>query len=262
MSESSSDGQLKCRGLTKSYDGNPAVDSVDLTVKPGEQVAIIGPSGAGKTTLLHLMAGLELPDAGTVTIDSRPLRSFQSCAKRARKVGIMHQQFDLVDQLSALNNVLSGRLGEWGFLKSLWSLLLQPRERDQALAALDRVGIRDRASIKTAHLSGGEQQRVALARLLLQNPQILLADEPVASVDPARSEELLLMLQHIAREEDLTLIVSLHSVDLALEHFPRIVAMRAGHILYDQPAETIDDRDLEELYTIRDEQRLEETPTS
>jgi phosphonate transport system ATP-binding protein len=171
----------------------------------------------------------------------------------------MHQQFDLVDQLSALNNVLAGRLGDWGLLESLWSLV-RPRERTRALRALERVGIRDRAEIKTAHLSGGEQQRVALARLLLQNPRILLADEPVASVDPARAEDLLQMLQNITDEENLTLIVSLHSVELALRYFPRIVAMRDGHVLYDQPAETIDDQDLEELYALRERDRLEETP--
>lgn len=262
MSESSSNGQLECRGLTKSFNGDTAVDSVDLTVDPGEQLAIIGPSGAGKTTLLHLMAGLEVPDAGSITIDGRSLRSFEAGSERARQVGIMHQQFDLVDPLSALNNVLAGRLGDWGFLESIGSLLFRPREREKALAALDRVGIRDRAHVKTAHLSGGEQQRVALARLLLQNPQILLADEPVASVDPARAEDLIQILQNIAREEELTLVVSLHSVELALAHFPRIVALREGHVLYDQPAETIDDRDLEELYAIRDEERREETPAS
>lgn len=222
---------------------------MDLTVKPGEQLAIIGPSGAGKTTLLHLLGGLETPDAGEIFVDGKNLRDFEPGQERSRLVGVMHQQFDLVDQLSVANNVLAGRLGEWGFWTSLRSLFTS-YDHDLARRALERVGIPDKINEKTAHLSGGEQQRVALARLLVQHPEIVLADEPIASVDPARGKDLLKILRDIAAEENLTLIVSLHSVDLAREFFPRIVGMRRGSIQFDRSTENLTENHLDELYEL------------
>ncbi|MFB6347714.1 MAG: phosphonate ABC transporter ATP-binding protein, partial [bacterium] len=167
-------------------------------------------------------------------------------------VGVMHQQFDLVDQLAVIHNVLAGNLGEWGFFRSLLSLII-PQQRKEAYEALDRLGIRDKANDKTAHLSGGEQQRVALARLLVQQPRAILADEPVASVDPARARSLLGTLVKIADEEGITLVVSLHSVDLALEFFPRIIGLRDGSVQLDRPSMKIDDPDLQSLYELEDD---------
>lgn len=226
-----------------------AVRDVDLTVEPGEQLAIIGPSGAGKTTLLHLLGGLETPDSGEIFVDGRRLEDFEPGRERSRLVGVMHQQFDLVDQLSVANNVLAGHLGEWGFWTALGSLLTST-EHDRAREALERVGIPDKIGEKTSHLSGGEQQRVALARLLVQHPEIVLADEPIASVDPARGEDLLRTLRSLAGEEDLTLIVSLHSVDLAREFFPRIVGLRDGAVQFDRSTEELTRNHLDELYEL------------
>lgn len=238
-----------CRDLTRTFGETTALEDVSLSVERGECAAVIGPSGAGKTTLLHLFARLIDPDAGELTIDGRDYRDWQPGPAFSRRVGIMHQQFDLVDQLPAIHNALAGRLGEWGLVRSLLSLLV-PQERSAARRAMRRVGIPDRLYEKTAHLSGGEQQRLALARLLLQKPRGILADEPVASVDPARARDLLKTLLEIAREDDLTLLVSLHSVDLALEFFPHIIALREGRVLFDRTAEAMGSDELETLYEL------------
>ncbi len=251
MSESYSSNRIVCRGVSKQYPDVHAVRDVNLEVDSGEHLAVIGPSGAGKTTLLHILGGIEDPDSGTITVNGRNLSSYEPGWELSRLVGVMHQQFDLVDELSVINNVLAGQLGEWGFWRSLVSLFAS-RETGKAMRALSRVGIADKANEKTAHLSGGEQQRVALARLLVQHPRIILADEPIASVDPARARSLLKTLKSLARDENLTLIVSLHSVDLALEFFPRIVAMRKGKILYDRTAGDIQSKELDSLYQLDD----------
>jgi len=235
--------------VDKEYDREYALQNIQLEIPEGEHVAVIGPSGAGKTTLLHLMAGMFEPDRGIVSIDGRPLSSLKNGRDRSRLVGIMHQQFDLVEELPVIHNVLAGQLGQWSFFQSLRSLLF-PREFERAQQALERVGIPDKIYDKTAHLSGGEQQRVALARLLVQDPQNFLADEPVASVDPARARNLLEMLLSIATEKKRTLVVSLHSVHYALEYFPRIVGLRGGRIQVDQPSGQVNEDELEQLYQL------------
>lgn len=238
--------------VDKIYENEYALHDIQLKIPDGEHVAVIGPSGAGKTTLLHLMAGMFEPDRGIVSIDGRPLSSLKNGRDRSRLVGIMHQQFDLVEELPVIHNVLAGQLGRWTFLQSLRSLLI-PRDQERVNQALERVGIPDKIYDKTAHLSGGEQQRVALARLLVQDPQNFLADEPVASVDPARARNLLEMLQSIATENNRTLVVSLHSVHYALEYFPRIVGLRGGQIQVDQSSDQINENDLEQLYQLTDQ---------
>lgn len=240
---------FSCRDLTRSFGETVGVEGVSLSIDRGECAAVIGPSGAGKTTLLHLFARLLDPEAGELTIDGRDYRDWQPGPAFSRRVGIMHQQFDLVDQLPAIHNVLAGRLGEWGLVRSLLSLLI-PQERAAAERAMQRVGIPGKLYEKTARLSGGEQQRVALARLLLQKPRGILADEPVASVDPARARDLLKTLLEIAREDDLTLLVSLHSVELALEFFPRVIALRDGRVLFDRAADEMGSDQLETLYEL------------
>lgn len=235
--------------VTKTYNGDPALEGVSFRVKRGERVAVLGPSGSGKTTLLHVLGGVVTPRSGSVEVRGRPLRDIEPGRELARYVGIMHQQFDLVDELPVIHNVLAGRLGEWSLLESLWSLLV-PRDRERAREALARVGIEDKIHEKTAHLSGGEQQRVALARLLVQHPQAILADEPVASVDPARARNLIETLFSVTREENLTLLTSLHSVSLALEFFPRVIALRQGRVLFDKATDDIEGRELDTLYEL------------
>ena len=236
-------------GAARAYGDSVALAPLSLTIAPGETVAVVGPSGAGKTTLLHLLAGVIRPDEGAITIHGRPLAQLQPGRELARLVGVIHQQFDLVPSLTVTHNVLAGRLGEWSLWRSLASLV-SPRERRRALAALEQVGIAAKAGERTSRLSGGEQQRVALARLLVQDPRVILADEPVSSVDPARAADLIELLVRITREGDRTLVASLHSVPLALRHFSRVLALREGRVAFDRPAADVRPEDLEALYEL------------
>lgn len=237
--------------ISKIYERKIAISSLSLTVNKGESVALIGPSGAGKTTLLNILAGILSPNQGEVLIDGRPLSELMDQKKRAKKIGIIRQQFDLVGELPVIHNVLAGRLSEWGIFKSLLSMLI-PQDKDYAIHALNRVGLTDKLYERTSALSGGEQQRVALARLLVQSPEIVLADEPVASLDPARAEDVLDLLVNIALEENQTLIASLHSVDYARKYFDRLVALKDGELFFDLPASSVTDDHIKSLYRLKE----------
>ncbi|GIW05795.1 MAG: phosphonates import ATP-binding protein PhnC 1 [Dehalococcoidia bacterium] len=245
---------VRLEEVCRRYPNGAGLHPVSLSIGVGETVAIVGPSGAGKSTLLSLIAGVFPPDTGRVFLHGRLLADLAPGRELARLVGIVHQQFDLVPQLSVHSNVLAGRLGEWGLARSLLSLVV-PQDAALAKRALERVGLLDRWNERTSRLSGGEQQRVALARLLVQNPRIILADEPVASLDPARAEDLLALLTGIAAGEGKTLIASLHSVALARRFFNRIVALRAGLVQFDRPAAEVADDDLAEIYALEDHVR-------
>lgn len=236
-------------GLGKRFGDVVALRDVSLRVREGESVAVVGPSGSGKTTLLHILAGILPADTGTVHLDGRPLASFRSQRELAPLVGMIHQQFDLVPHLRVVHNVLAGRLGHWGLGRGLLSLL-RPREGGLARTALDRVGIADKLDERTSRLSGGEQQRVALARLLVQDPRAILADEPISSLDPARGADVLAMLVGIAREEGRTLVASIHQAELARRSFGRIVGLREGKVAFDRPAGKVTDDELSSLYAL------------
>lgn len=236
--------------ISKTYERKIALSSLSFTVDKGELIALIGPSGAGKTTLLNIMASILTPDEGEIFIVGTPLSEFKDQKKRAKKIGVIRQQFDLVGELPVIHNVLAGRLSGWGVFKSLLSLLI-PQDKQYAVKALERVGLLDKLYDRTSILSGGEQQRVALARLLVQNPEIILADEPVASLDPARAEDILDLLANIAVEEKQTLIASLHSVEYAKKYFDRIIALKNGEIFFDLPAASVSDAHIESLYKLK-----------
>ena len=238
-------------GVAKRYGPLEALAPLTLTIAPGERVALMGPSGGGKTTLLNLLAAAFPPDAGRLSIAGRPAEGLRPGRELARLVGIMPQGFDLVPSLAVVHNVLAGRLGEWGFARSLASLVV-PRERELARTALARVGIPEKLYERTERLSGGEQQRVALARLLLQRPRAILADEPVSAVDPARAEALLALLVGIVAEEGTTLVASMHGVPLALRHFSRVVALRRGRLVFDRPSAAVTPEEIEALYALED----------
>lgn len=240
---------FELEGVCKSYPGALALAPLTLTVRQGERVALVGPSGSGKTTLLHLLAAVLLPDSGLLRIAGRRSETLRPGKDRSRLVGIIHQSFDLVESLPVVHNVLAGRLGEWGFFRSLLSLVV-PQEVERARAALRRVGLEEKLFERTSHLSGGEHQRVALARLMVQRPRAILADEPVSSLDPARAEDLIAMLTGIAKEEGQTLVASLHSVPLALRYFSRVIALRQGRLQFDRPADQVTQEDLAELYEL------------
>ena len=236
-------------GASMRYGQTIVLAPLDFAIERGERVAVIGPSGAGKTTLLRLMAGAIAPTTGVVELCGRDLARLRPGRELARLVGMIAQQFDLVPNLSALHNVLAGRLGDWSLARSLLSLVW-PQERRVAMEALDRVGVAQLAHQSAGRLSGGEQQRVAIARVLVQNPTVVLADEPVASLDPARAREALGLLTAVTDERGETLIASLHSVDLARERFDRIIGLRNGVVQFDAPACDVHDGMLAELYEI------------
>lgn len=248
----SSDIIIQVKQISKYYERKTALSSLSFSIKKGEIVALIGPSGAGKTTLLNTIATVVKPEEGKILIDGKPSTQFTNGKKLAKKIGIIRQAFDLVGQLPVIHNVLAGRFADWGFFKSLLSLLI-PQEKQAASAALKRVGLADKIFEPTSTLSGGEQQRVAMARLLTQKPEIILADEPVASLDPARAEDILFMLTALAKEEQQTLITTLHSVEYALKYFTRIIALRDGKIFFDLPAEQVSKDHLRSLYELKEQ---------
>ena len=245
------DNIFEINEISKSYDEVIALSDLSLNIKRGEMVALIGPSGAGKTTFLNVLATVIKPDGGSILLDGMNIEKYKGVKALAQKLGIIRQQFDLVGSLPVIHNVLAGRLKDWGFFKSLISLVF-PRDKELAIKALGRVGLIDKLYAKTSNLSGGEQQRVAMARLLLQNPEVILADEPVSSLDKVRAEDILSALTCIAKEEGQTLIASLHSVEYARKYFSRVIALRQGKVYFDLPSSDITEEHLKELYSLEE----------
>ena len=226
-----------------------ALQSVSLTIAAGDRVALVGPSGAGKSTLLSLLNGSLRPSEGTVRILGRSLFELSAGHRRKiqRQIGTVYQQHNLVGNLAVIHNVNAGCLGRWPLWKAVWSLV-RPQNVAAARQALDQLGLADKLYARTERLSGGQQQRVALARVLVQDPAIVLADEPVASVDPARSHDI--MAQLMALGERRTLVVSLHDVALAQAYCDRIIGLRQGRILFDLPSAEVSDDWLSALYDL------------
>ena len=240
---------VEARGIRKSYSRVKALAPLSLTIRSGEKVALAGPSGSGKTTLLYLLAGIIQPDEGYVRIDGRRLSDLSPGEELARLVGVMHQQYDLVPNLPVVQNVLAGRLGQWSLFRSILSLVW-PQERQLAETALTQLGIAAKLQERTSRLSGGEQQRVALARLLVQSPRIILADEPVSSLDPARAEDMLRLMTDLADSSGKTLVVSLHSPTLIRKYFSRAIGLREGLLQFDLPVQEMSEGVLERLYEL------------
>lgn len=242
---------VRLRGVTVRYAERVAVDDLDLSVAAGEHVAVIGPSGAGKSTLIRLLNGTATATAGSVRVLDTDLSGATPRAVRAvqRRVGTVNQQFDLVGELRVVHNVNAGRLGGWSLWQALTSLA-RPRGLPAARAALDRVGLADRIGQRTSTLSGGEQQRVAIARVLVQRPALVLADEPVASLDPARGAEIVALLHEAARESGATLLASLHDVGLARRGFDRILGVREGRLRFDTTPDRLTTTMTDALYEL------------
>ncbi|MFQ5946218.1 MAG: phosphonate ABC transporter ATP-binding protein, partial [Anaerolineae bacterium] len=226
-----------------------AVDDVSMKIAPGEQVAVIGPSGAGKTTLFRLLNLTLRPDGGRLWLGDLDMGELHGRPLRAarRRIGTVYQQHNLVPRLPVVHNVLAGRLGSWSGWGAAWSLL-RPQELDSAHAALSQVGIPEKLYARTDELSGGQQQRVAIARVLIQDPAVILADEPVASVDPNLAHSIVKLLLEISRASGKTLLMNLHSVELALTYFPRIIGFREGRIQFDRPPVELTEDLLARLY--------------
>lgn len=230
-------------------DGRRALDGVDLSFAPGERVALIGPSGAGKTTLLRVLGASLRPTDGQLQLDGVDpwaLRGRELQSLRAR-IGRMHQAPPIPPRQRVVTAVLAGRLGQWPLWRAVASLIY-PLDIAGARAVLEPLGLADRLFDRCDQLSGGQLQRVALARLLYQQPRIVLADEPVSALDPALARAVVLALNDDARRRGVTLIASLHAVDLALAEFSRVIGLRDGRVAFDRPAEQIGQNDIEALY--------------
>lgn len=242
--------------VTVRYPGadDVAVRGLSLAVRPGELVALVGPSGAGKSTVLSLAAGLTLPTAGRVQVlgvhsphlahrRHRPVRS---------RIGIISQDFALVGPLRVASNVAAGRLGQWSWLRAARSLI-RPGPIDEIKSALDTVGIGEKLWERADQLSGGQQQRTAVARTLFQQPDLLLADEPVSALDPSRSDAVMAALAAMVTAGDgRAMIASMHDAPLALRHCHRIVALREGRLHFDRPAAEVSEDMLTDLYLLDD----------
>ncbi len=246
-------------GVTVQFPGVRALDGVSLGIAAGEQVALVGPSGSGKTTLLRLMNGTLRPTEGHVRAlrqETLKLSAAQLRLLRMR-IGFVHQDLSLVPNLRVLHNVLSGRLGGRSLVGSLRMMSLPTRnETTDVHRLLERVGIEEKLYQRTDRLSGGQQQRVAIARALYQQPEAVLADEPVSSVDPARARDTVRLLTDISKDEGLTLCVSLHNLELAREFFPRLVGMREGRIVFDRVTGDLSDGEFQTLYQLSTEEML------
>jgi phosphonate transport system ATP-binding protein len=242
---------LELSGATVRFGPRTALADVDLRVAAGEQVALIGPSGAGKSSALALMNTTLAPAAGRVRVlgrDPATLTARELRALRAR-IGTVHQSLDLVGSLRVLHNVRAGRLGHRSTWRALGELALARAPAD-VRSALERLDLADRLHERTERLSGGERQRVAVARTLVQRPELLLADEPVAHVDPARRRDVLELLRSDCAARGATLVASLHDVESALAHFPRVVGLRAGRVVFDLPAAEVSAQLVAALYRI------------
>ena len=240
---------VRLHQVTKDFAETRALDAVDLTVPAGQMLAILGSSGSGKSTLLRTLNGLVVPTSGKVHVLGCDVTSARGQQMRKLRcgVGFIFQQFGLVGRLTVMENVLSGALGRIRFPRA--GVLAYPRQlRLDALGHLERVGLADRAFQRSDTLSGGQQQRVAIARTLMQNPTVLLADEPVASLDPETSASVMALLLEICQEKGLTVITSLHQVELARGWADRLVGMRQGQIVLDGSPRDISEDALMGIY--------------
>lgn len=228
-----------------------ALEGVTFNVAPGEQLALLGQSGAGKSTLFRLLNATVRPTSGAVIFDGHDVGGLAgSDVRRMRqRIGTIYQQHNLVPSLTALENTLCGGLGRWSLAHTVRGLVRPHQEdREKAMAALESVGLAGKHAARADELSGGQQQRVAIARALMQDPEVILADEPVASLDPGLAREIITLLTRLAGDGQRTLLVALHTVELALERFPRIMALRAGHIEFDAAPSDVDRSALEKVY--------------
>lgn len=255
---------LEVRGLEKSYGGAPVLKGVDLAIEQGEFVGVIGLSGSGKSTLLRCINRLIDASAGEIlvprallgetangasadvrTLDRRELRLLR------RKIGMVFQQFNIVKRMSVIDNVLSGSLGYQPVLRGSLRIFSGEMKR-RALVNLKRVGLLDHAYKRADQLSGGEQQRVAIARTLMQEPALILADEPVSSLDPKLSRVVLDILKRVCREDGITALVSLHTLELTREYADRVIGLKQGKIFFDGPARDLTDAVSDSVYQRKD----------
>ncbi len=246
---------INVSGVTKTFGVRPALDGVSVSIAPGEMVALIGASGSGKSTLIRHIGGLLTADRGSsggaVAVSGQPVQSAGKLSGQVdavrRRLGVIFQQFNLVPRLSVLTNVLTGRLGRMPCWRGSL-MMFNDDEKRLAMRALTRVGIAETARQRAQTLSGGQQQRAAIARCLVQEAEVILADEPIASLDPASAKRVMEILSEINRTEQATILVSLHQVEYARRYCPRTIAMRDGRIVFDGASRELTTAFLREIY--------------
>ena len=241
---------LEVRNLTKIYgDGTVALRDVSFTVPDGEFLVVIGLSGSGKSTLLRCINRLVEPTSGQILWNGIDITAApaEELRRIRRRIGMVFQHFNLVNRSSVLTNVLAGRLG---YINPAFSLINRfPKEDiDKALQKLERVGIRDKAAVRADELSGGQQQRVGIARALMQDPDLILADEPVASLDPVLAHSIMTHLEQINKQDGIMVICSLHFLDLVQRYADHVIALNQGALVFEGKAKDIDDQRFKEIY--------------
>jgi phosphonate transport system ATP-binding protein len=239
--------------ISHSFGATEALKDISLEIETGEQIALIGPSGCGKTTLLRLMGTQLAPSSGNITqlgqtpteLGPRDLKSLRT------RIAMIPQHLGLVPNVRVLRNVLNGGLGKMTLAQTARQMILpKSEETHRVYRLLERAGIREKIYDRTDSLSGGQQQRVAVARALYQKPAILLADEPVSSIDPARARDTIQLLTQLSKEEGITLVVSLHNLELAQEFFPRLIGLRDGRMIFDSSPSELSDQECRKLYQL------------
>lgn len=241
---------IKFDKVNKVYpNGLHALKNISLDINQGEFVAIIGLSGAGKSTLLRTINRMHDISEGTLIVDGQEVNDLagKDLRKFRRKVGMVFQSFNLVTRTTVINNVLTSRVPDMPLWKSIIGLYSK-EDKIIALEALDKVGILDKAYVRADQLSGGQQQRVALARTLAQKPEIILADEPVAALDPITATQVMDDFKKINKELNMSVLINIHHVDLALKYADRVIGIKAGEIVYDGPSKDVDSEVLKQIY--------------
>jgi phosphonate transport system ATP-binding protein len=232
-------------GVGQRYGVRIALADVGFTLARGQMLALLGPSGAGKTTLFRCLAGLQQPSAGRIALDGRDVASLQG--RERRRIGLVFQQFNLVNRLSALDNVLAGRLGHVPAWRG-WLRRFDAADIALAHSCLERVGLAGHAGQRADTLSGGQQQRVAIARALAQQPDLIIADEPVASLDPGSGAAIMALLKSICHADGLAVVCSLHQPEYARRYADRVLGLRAGRVVVDVAAGAFGRSELDTLY--------------
>ena len=241
---------IEFQNVSKRYpNGFEALKNINLKIEQGEFVAVIGLSGAGKSTLIRTINRMHDITEGTLTVDGTNVMELQGKQLRTfrRKIGMIFQSFNLITRTTVIKNVLTAFVPELPWWRALLGIFTK-EEKIAALESLDKMGILDKAFVRADQLSGGQQQRVALARTLAQNPLIILADEPVASLDPITARQVMDDFQRINQDMNITVIINIHHVELALQYASRVVGIREGKIVYDGPASQVDQDILDSIY--------------
>ena len=239
---------LEINNLKKIFEnGSPALKGIDLKINKGEFVSFLGPSGSGKTTLLRTINGLETSSEGEIYFDNKKINN-NNISEVQKKTGMIFQEFNLVNNLSAINNVLTGLLNSSNKFLSLF-YLFSKKQKIEALRSLETVGLLEKSYSRSDELSGGQRQRVGIARAIIKKPLLLLADEPVASLDPKAANLILSLLKRINQDFGTTILCNLHQVDLAKKYSDRIVGLMDGKIIFDENSSNIDTTNLEKIYT-------------